>query len=427
MNINKNDILTIGKSATIKQSTVTIVSVFTNGILGFFFYYLVARSLGPEGNGMFGVIASLVGLVASIANLGIDTAATKFISSAASTKIGERYINIALMSKGASFFTVFSIGLLLSGLISQLVFSDAGYKNYINLAFLGVGGSMFFSLVNSIYQAKQQFLKWGAINIVGNFSRLIVFFVGLQIYGPNILVAVLSLISIPYIFSTWYFVKNRRLIFFKIPTKHFQDFSKFAIWIGATTLISALVSRADILITASMVSKEQLGNYTAAATLAGFVSQIVMALGMVSAPKFSSFDTLKDAKRYFRKLLLLVFVLAVLGVLVGVFLSYTIVPYMYGESYTNISTPLAVLVASYALFLLAMPYHNFTIYFLGKSRFMLWVSVLHALVFIPSLIYLTKNLGIVGASIASLVGMVVVLVVPLAKVHLHFAHETNSK
>src|SRR3989344_5500940 len=65
---------------TFKQSGITFVGIFLNGILGVIFYFLTARSLGPALYGVFSISILTLNLIADIGDFGVDTAVVRFVS-----------------------------------------------------------------------------------------------------------------------------------------------------------------------------------------------------------------------------------------------------------------------------------------------------------------------------------------------------------
>ncbi|GEM_PF-993686 len=425
----KNWISKLLKTSTVKQSTVTLVSVFLNGVTGFAFYYLIARMIGAEANGVFGLVGSLVALVSSVANLGVDTAATRFYAKYVNSDNRKALsaLKIAFVTKILSWSTIALIGLVFSNLIAEFVFSDLNLSVYIKIAFLAALGSMYFSFVCAVLQAQQRFVHWGAINVGGNVARLIVTFllIYLSILSKDSSVAILVAFPFITVLIGFYFLPN----FFKVKVgkNFFKKFIKFSIWVGASGVFSAIVSRMDVLVAARYVSLYELGNYSVATTLVAFVSQIVMALGMVVAPKFASFSTHVQAVAYLKKTMTAVFGLSILGVVVGVILAYYFVPFAYGSEYPLVSLPLSILIVAYSLFLISMPIHAMVVYYFGNTRLMFATTILQGLFLFVSLDLLTRYYGIFGTSVAVLIGMGVVLVVPSMWLILKLKNENKNQ
>lgn len=403
------------KTSTVKQSSVTLISVFLNGVTGFAFYFLIARFIGAEANGVFGLVGSLVALVSSVANLGVDTAATRFYAKYKDIDRPKAMsaLKIAFVTKMTSWSIIAILGILLSGYVAEYAFSDIGLVVYVRIAFAAALGSMAFSFACAVLQAQQRFLHWGAINVGGNIVRLIVtlLFVYFSLLTKE--VSILILVVFPFLtaLAGFYFLPN----FYKVKIKKsfFKNFLKFSLWVGASGVLSAIVSRVDVLIAARYVSLYELGNYSVATTLVAFISQIVMALGMVVAPKFSGFTTNQEATTYLKKTMIAVVALSFVGVAFGVFLAYYFVPFAYGSEYALVSGPLSVLISAYSIFLISMPIHSIVVYYFGNTRIMFVTTLLQGLCLLISLDLLTRYYGILGTSAAVFIGMLVVLFVPL--------------
>lgn len=417
------------QTSTVKQSTVTLVSVFLNGVTGFIFYYLVARVIGAEANGVFGLVGSMVALISSVANLGVDTAATRFYAKYASTDSSKALsaLKIAFTTKILSWLAIATFGLLFSSLIAQIAFSDSSLSLYVQVAFLAAFGSMAFSFVCAVLQAQQKFIFWGLLNVGGNIVRLLVtlLLVYFSILSKDSSVAVL--VVFPFLTALIGFFLLPNFFRVKIRRGFFKKFIKFSVWVGASGVLSAVVSRMDVLIAARHVSLYELGNYSVATTLVAFVSQIVMALGMVVAPKFASFNSLDQAVTYLKKTMAAVVGLSVVGVLAGVLLAYYFVPFAYGSEYPLVSLPLSVLIIAYSVFLISMPIHSMVVYYFGNTRLMFTTTIFQGLSLFVSLDLLTRYYGIFGTSVSVLIGMTIVLLVPLIWLLVKLKNENKNK
>lgn len=405
----------ISKTKTLRQSSVTLFGTALNGIIGVVFYILVARMLGPREYGIFSFVTVTVALLASIANVGTDTGVTKFVAEnwESNKPRALRFLKAGLLLKIAGFSIVIVGGFLLTDFVAQFVLQKGELSDPFRWALIGVAGSMLFSFGCAALQSLQKFWAWSIVNVFGNSFRLIVFFL-LVLGGFSPVTAAISLfVFSPFLALLLSFIYLPKFLNVSVKRSELVELFHFNKWVAATTIIVAISTRLDSLYSTRFLPFEQVGYYSVAISLVGFISQIVLALGTVAAPKFATFKNREDAWRYFRKFELFVLGLSLIGIPTGVLISRFIVPLVYGAQYLSSIAPLNVLIVSYSVFLLSMPIHTMILYFYGNSRFFFWLSLFHIACTAPLAWYLISQFGIMGAAYSVMIGMIIDFVVPL--------------
>ena len=170
----------IFQTATLRQTLITTTGTILNGILGFLFYTILAKNLGPESFGLFVVSITTLTLVADIVDLGVNSSLVKFVSiniSSGETKMAYRFLKLGLQIKLAVWFLVLLIGEIIAPFIAAFIFQKPELVIPLRIVFIGVGGAMFFSLATSTFQSLAKFKLWSGLNIVINFLRLTIILV----------------------------------------------------------------------------------------------------------------------------------------------------------------------------------------------------------------------------------------------------------
>ena len=95
-----------------------------------------------------------------------------------------------------------------------------------------------------------------------------------------------------------FFIPIKNILRVKDELKVKNEFLRFNFWVALFTIIAAFSSRLDTFLTARLLSPQEIGIYGAANQLVQVVPQIIAALGIVIAPKFSSFVNIKQMLTY---------------------------------------------------------------------------------------------------------------------------------
>lgn len=404
------------KSATLRQSTVTIGGTLINGALGALFYVYLARFLGPADFGLLYIAISVLTLVSDITDLGVGTGLVKFIPSLIKNdpKKAYSYLKLGLEIKLITSLVILVLGYFIAPLVAVAIFSRSELIIPLQVAFLGVGTALLFNYAVVTLQAFERFVGWSLINIFSNSFRLIILVVLIYLGSLNLLNGLWLYVLVPLFgfFVTMLFLPTSEILASKGELKLINSFFGYNKWVAIFILIAAISSRLDTFLSAKLLTNQEVGLYSAANQLSSYIPQLVGSLGVVVAPKFSSFTGDKQMFDYFKKLQFLT-----LGISVALIallpLAGWLVSIFYGLSYQSMLPAFFVLVLAMIIFLISVPVHNSILYYYGKPEIFTWIAIGHLLV-VGILGYILINrFGMMGAAISVLAGNLFNFITPL--------------
>jgi O-antigen/teichoic acid export membrane protein len=403
-------------TATFRQSMLTTIAVGINGVLGVCFFVLVARFLGPVEFGIFSIAIATISMVADIADFGTNTGIVRFIPKYLNQKTTDAYklLKLSLEIKAVVWFIVLIVGISAASLIADIIFKKPELTLPLQLSFIGVGGAMLFSFTQASLQAYQKYKIWSFVNIFSNSLRLIIFLlIALAGFGqlPASLFIYLGLPFCGFLLGLW-FLPIKNIIRAKNEIEMLKDFRSFSWSVGIFTVIAAISGRLDTYIGARLLSPQELGVYGAAVQLNSFILQIIGAIGVVVAPKFASFDTLDKMIAYLKKFQILVVLLALI-ILIGSPLVFIIFPLFYGNGYEMLPRIFLIYLVGMLIYLISVPVHTVIFYYFSKPQVFIYLAIGHLFLILGLATILTQYFGIIGLTIAVVVGMVFNLLVPL--------------
>lgn len=406
----------IFKTATFRQSSITFIGTLLNGFLGALFYILVARILGPTDFGIVTISIVTLTLIADIADLGTNTGLVRFVSAnlVSNKEKALRFLKLGLEIKLVVWVCSFLIFYLLSPFLAENIFHKKELILPLRLVAFGSGGALLFSFATSSLQAFQKYLHWSLISITTNFLRLILVVVLSTYLSLNVYNAIISYIALPFFgfFLTLFLLPTLVFLKSKNELSLSKEFFSFNIWVALFTIIAAFSSRLDTYLSATLLSAKEVGIYGSANQLIQVVPQLVGALGVVAAPKFSGFQSQKEMLIYLKKFQLMVTGLVILGTLTIPFASF-FVPLIYGQQYISAEIPFIFLLFAMLVFLFSVPVHNSIIFYYGRSDIFVWVSVGHLIIIAGLGFFMISQFGLIGASLTVLVGTIFNFVIPL--------------
>lgn len=421
MNDTFNYFKSILSTSTIRHSSITSVGTTINGALGALFYILLARFLGPTEFGLLAVAIAALTLIADIADLGTNTGIVKFVSShiqkngaQKSKELAYKFLKLALETKILLWIIVLIIGNLLAPFLAENIFQKSELLSSLRLIMVGVGTALLFSFAASSLQAFQKYYVWSLVNIVTNALRVLVILLLLFYQQLNLLSSLGAFIALPLLgfCLALLFLPVKNILKVKGEFEVARQFFKYNLSVGLFTLIAAVSSRLDTFLTARLLTSENLGIYSAANQLVQVVPQLVGALGVVAAPRFSSFQNREQMLGFFKKFQFLTLGIALL-IILAIPLSFYLIPLVYGNSYSATVIPFIVLLLAMLVFLISIPLHTSIIFYFGKPEVFIWVSLGHLLVIGGLGYFMISQFGIVGAALTVLSGMVFNFFAPL--------------
>ncbi|MEK7616861.1 MAG: oligosaccharide flippase family protein [Patescibacteria group bacterium] len=403
-------------TATFKQSQVTVLGTLINGLLGFLFYVLLARFLGPDNFGLFIIATTSMVLVADIADIGTNTGLIRFVSKNLAVNIDKayRFLKLGLEIKLIAWVTSVLVIFLLAPFLAVEVFRKNELILPLRLAGFGVGSALLFTFATSALQAYQKYFLWSIVNILTNTLRLLLILILGYYLILNLESSLIVYLALPFFgfFITLFILPARKILKAKFEFSLAKELFKYNIPVAIFTIIAAFSSKLDTYLTAVLLSSKEVGIYGAANQLVAFLPQLVSALGLVASPKFASFQASEQMLVYLKKFQLFVSGLCLVGLLT-IPLAIYIIPIILGVQYQEATLPFIVLFIAQLIFLFSIPVHHSVIFYFGRPDVFIWVSIGH-LVIIGGLGYLLiSGIGIIGAAITVLLGTTFNFLYPL--------------
>ena len=401
-------------TATFRHSTITFAGTFANGVFGAIFYILAARFLGPAAFGLLSVALAVLTLTSDIGDLGTDTGLVNFVArnfDNDETK-AKRFLKLGFEIKIAVWLVILGFGIATSSFLAEVVFRKPELTQPIKIAFVGMGAMLMFSFILHTLQALQKFWSWSIIQAGTNALRVIMVLALLGFGYLNLNSTIWLYIAMPTLgFVIGLYLIPRGFLKVRGEKKIAREFFHYNKWVAAFTLMAALSSRLDTFISARLLDAAQVGLYSAAIQMVKIVPQLVTALGTVIAPKMAQIGSIEDLVRYLKKTQVLVFFLAILGVMAIPVVLY-LIPFLFGSEYTASGPIFAVLLFAMLFFLISVPVHMSIFYYFSYPKLFFWLSIVHLTIIAGLGWVLVSRYGAIGAATSVLVAQVVGFIVP---------------
>lgn len=403
-----------------KNIIANILGKGFSAILSVIFVPIYLRYLGAEAYGIVGVFATLQS-VFMLADMGLSGTFTRETARLSVMEDGAQHIR-NLCRTFESIFTVFGfLIVLIIGALSRLIaehwvnlehLSVPAVSNSIILIGIAVGLQFPFVIYQGGLLGLQRQMHLNGLLLSLGFVRglgavLILKFVDSSIQAFFIWQVAVSAIQL----MAGYLLVWRSLP----PTPDRPRFDlhlirplwRFAAGTAGITLSGILLMQADKIILTKILSMEKFGYYTLAGVVASVPGMVAMPFNNAIYPRFTQLVAMKDIPEltalYHRSCQLLSVLIIPVGLILAIF-SKEIVFLWTGNNVTAQNTFLLIRIlvtGSTLMGLMLIPYALQLAY--GWTRLSLMFNVVGVIFLVPSMIWLTKIYGAVGASFMWLV------------------------
>jgi len=377
----------------------------------------VARLLGPEQYGLYGLALVAPGYLYSVVQLNIPAAAVRYSSKYKSEGSRETALSFAYSTVLFQLFlalAAFLVSVPLSGLIATDLLKRPELTIFIPVSAASVIGVAMLNVTGGGLQGLGEMSKSALVSVVGSFVRLAVS-VGLILAGFSVLGAVIGytaaytasgVTGLVLILSAYKHLLPRNFL------RTIRTSLTYSLPLYAGSTLGLFLSPFQNTLLANYVSNQTLGGYFAGSNLTTIIGFLGTPIATALFPLFSSFgenkEGLFDAYASSVKYGALFLVPATLLVIA---LSRPIAAAIYGESYAFAGSYFAVLAAPTLLVGLGSLSQGGLLNGMGETRKSLMIGVVGSLVATGTSVFLIPLLGVYGLVLASAIGTTAGLVV----------------
>ncbi len=402
-------------TATVRHISISTVGTIINGLLGALFFIVLGRMLGPAEFGLLVVAITTLTLVADIADLGVNTGLINFLGRyrQADPNIVRKFLKLGLEMKIGMWLIIGPLLWLSAPWVSVVVFEKPELMGPLRIVSIGVGGLLLFSYLTNALQALEKFIVWSGINIFSNALRLglILLFITLGIVTVENSLWVYCLVLFVATLVGGKFLPKR---FWMVSGQHqlLGQFTHYTSGVAAFIVLAAVASRLDMFLTAHFLSNFDLGIYSAASQLTVAAPQLIYAIAAAIAPKLASLQTDDQAKKYLLKLQMLVGGVS-LVIILGLPLSFWVIPWVYGSVYQDSVWPFIILMLGQVIFLLSIPTHQAIFYYFQQPKLFVGISLFKLIVIAGVGWWLIPLYGPIGAAWTVVLGSMIDGLIPV--------------
>jgi O-antigen/teichoic acid export membrane protein len=370
---------------------------------------VIARILGPEGRGLYGVAMAIGAIVIQFMLLGLNTSNTYYVAK------NRELLAPLLGNTIVASFVLGSISVLIIGVVFYIQPNWAPIEGLLLVfSLIWIPFGMFYLLLQRLIIGIYEVRIYNKVELIN--SILIICFVGILIFSANISVeGVFSAGLVSMILSILWILWKLMSKLNKFPRPSFTLF-KESIRYGLKAYIAAffmfIVLKVDLLMVKYILDAEQAGYYSIAAAMADMVSMLPVVVGTVLFPKLSAMDNKYEKWLFAKKVIIGTAFIMAISVSFASLLAEPAVKLLFGLEFIH-SVPAFVWLMP-GIFMLSIN-TIFMIYFasIGMPIITIYSPGVAAIVNLALNMKLIPFLGIVGASISSTISYGLMLIITI--------------
>lgn len=270
------------------------LQVFCKGSALFLIYFIAAKLLTLEEFGVFNYLSAFFTLLLIACDFGFSSSASKFTAEY-KIKLPSKVPRLFTSTSVPIFAVYFFIAVMIT-IFGKTIFN----KNYL-FALMLLPYLILVPLTNtldSIYRGLKQFKRLSFAYIISSLSSIFISFFLIKNYGMKGALFSLSFLYLLSLIILLFFTPG---IISKFDPRAFKDLSKYALFIGFSSLSYFLYSKIDILIMKQFNFIVEIGYYGISDKIFVILFVPAIVLGQVIAPDVTKYITLKDYKLIHKK------------------------------------------------------------------------------------------------------------------------------
>ncbi|WP_170158493.1 flippase [Aquisalibacillus elongatus] len=381
---------------------MTLSRQIVNMGISFVLILIIARILGPEGQGMYSLVILLPNLLVTFLNLGIGVSGVYFIGKQKYSTEEIIKTNVTL-AKWLSLFSII-IGITIITFFSEVFFEGIGNSQlYLILSIIPL---MFINqFLQTVFQGKQDFKAFNSILLFGEIINLVFVIILVWILSIGLTGAIIAFATghitrsllIIYLVKSVY---NYRLSNVKMSFSYLKESLKFGLKTHMSNILAFINYRVDLLIISYFLGPAAVGIYVISVNVVERLWVVPKSVSTVLLPKISNTSSIGKKNLVTSTVSRIILFVSVLMALVMYLISDIAINILFGESYEQSSILLKILLVG---IISGAPAKIIANDFAGRGKpeLNLYISIFTVLSNILLNILLIPTYGLIGAAVAT--------------------------
>ena len=412
-----------------KGTGIFFIGTIIGMLLSFIGKVIVVRYITQSEYGIYSLALVLMNIFVVISTLGLREGSTRYIAyfrgggeSGKTSSIIKSSVQIALIAS----ISLATVSFFASDFISESIFHAPGLSTPLKIFSIAIPFTVLMGIFTSLFRGFNRVAPHVYFqSIMGNVI-FILFLVGVTLIGLpflGIVYAFVASIMLTCLAFTAYTIKNLSLTLWEERRINISPVRKellfFSLPLLLTAMLGMLMTWTDTLMLGYFKAPNIVGLYNVALPIARLISFALSSMLFIYVPIASqlySKGLIEELRRNYTVLTKWICSATMPVFLILMLFPGAVLNFFFGAGYIPASTALQILVAGFFIDNLLGP-NGATMVVMGKTRFLMWASIVGVTTNVILNIVLIPPLGIVGASIASLTSIVLLNIIRSAKLY----------
>ncbi|KON86261.1 hypothetical protein AF332_05115 [Sporosarcina globispora] len=386
----------------IKNTIMTLTRQISGILLGLLASIIIARSLGPEGNGLYQLIVLLPTTLMTLLNFGVGTSSVYYVGK-------NKYEVKDIIKTNTASGIVLSLVSIIIGFVVVMFFSDKFFagvpQDYLYIILMIMPLLMLNEFYLVIFQGVQDFKSYNSLALLRQLAALIslvLFIFILQIGLAGTVIAFTIGVITQFAVTLFLFKKSLKtnLLAGNISKDYFKDSFSFGFKAHFSNVLSFINYRADIYLISMFLNPASVGLYGVAVSIAERLWIVSQSISSVLYPVISSSNDIESKNKLTSIISRNVLFFSILGGIVFYFVSDLIFRILFGAAYDESSDILKMLLPGIILFSVDRILSN-DLAGRGKPELNMYTSIFTVVSNIILNFVLIPKIGIAGAAVST--------------------------
>jgi len=330
-------------SRFVKDTALTTVANIISIAVGLGTSIIIARTLGPEGKGIFSLVTLVPVLIVTIINLGVGPTTVAVVAQGR-YPLREILGNNILLAIGIGIVGLF-IGLTMTFLLQESVFFGVA-QNYLFLSLALTPMYLFFSYLQNMLVGTKEFKKYNSLTILQALATFAFVVVAVWAMDLEIMGAISATLAAAFLTNILLFYWTNKIaggISFRANRAYLKKISSFGAQINFGGILGFLNYRIDMFIISGFLNPVAVGFYSISVTFAERLWLISQAASTVLLQRVAA-ETDEQARKELTPLVARTTLwLTALGALLMFFVGPWLVSLLYSLQFLPAVKPLQIL------------------------------------------------------------------------------------
>jgi O-antigen/teichoic acid export membrane protein len=384
-----------------KNTLITFLTNIFSLLFGITSSIIIARSLGPKGNGLYSLSLLLPSLIVSFGNLGVGQSSIYFL--------GKKQVSFKrVFQNNLILFFLFSLIGLIIGVTITLFFKSFLFpnveKNYLLISLLLIIPNFFQSFITYIFLAINKIKEYNCVHFFQSFffaCSLFFLFLVKKVTIERILF--LNFISaFGTIFLSLFFLRYflKKIKIYKLSVDYFKKIFQYGFKIYFANFVQFFHYRADRFIINLFLNPFSVGLYSVATSISEKIWIIPNSIGFVLFPKVSQEKSKRNNKNITpiicRNSLFFIFI----GLIMIIFLSEFLIIFFYSREFL-LAAKLIKILSVGMFFASGWKILANDLFGKGMANLNIFINLITAILNIGLNIFFIPKYGVEGAALSS--------------------------